>query len=338
MMIVSVLLGCGDDHAMRDSGLDAAGTASDASIDAPGPLVWHDYTNGLNDPHPLYGVFVLAPDNVWFASGYDATAPGAAFVDHWNGRIWQVYGVTGVDFPLRRVWALGSAAFFAGSNSDATQGAIVAAMEDPMSATTPAVWVLRGQYGLTGIAGVPSGDYVAVGPAAYVKDAVPNGYPWSHCPTYRMPFAGATTVWLGTANDGWAASAADHVLHWDGSQWSAPSGVAGMSIPIADLWGFGSNDVWAVGGSGANGIIIHWNGANWTAVQSDALGQLEGIWGAATNDIWAVGASGRVQHWDGTGWSTVPAFTSAHLFGVHGSGPEEVWVVGENGTIFRYGR
>jgi hypothetical protein len=332
------LSGCGDVSA---GGVDARiDAAVDSAADAPLPLRWHDYTSSFDDPHPLYGVYVIAPDNVWFASGVEANPPvqGSALVDHWNGQFWQIYGVSGVAFPLRRVWALGTAAFFAGSNSDQSLGAVVAAKEDPMSGTTPALWVLRGQYGLTGIAGVASGSYMVVGSAAFVTSSVPSGDPWSIMPSYSTPFAGATAVWLSAMNDGWAASTTDHMLHWDGNNWSVANGAPGAPLAVADMWGFSATDVWGVGGDASSSVIIHWDGGNWTVAQMDALGRLEGVWGPAPNDLWAVGASGRISHWDGSSWSAVGPFTSAHLYAVRGSGAEDVWVVGESGTILRYAR
>jgi hypothetical protein len=44
------------------------------------------------------------------------------------------------------------------------------------------------------------------------------------------------------------------VMHYDGMHWAASP--TGGPRNLYDIWGFGPNDVWAVG---ASGLILHWH-------------------------------------------------------------------------------
>ena len=101
------------------------------------------------------------------------------------------------------------------------------------------------------------------------------------------------------------------------------------------LWGFGPNDVWAVG---AQGVIRHWVGGDaWSAVPSPVTANLHAVWGPSPDDVWAVGDDGVVLHWDGEAWTVTPtpygAENRPRLYAVSGSGGD-VWIAGE-GTLLR---
>jgi|GEM_PF-1427824 len=101
------------------------------------------------------------------------------------------------------------------------------------------------------------------------------------------------------------------------------------------LWGFGPNDVWAVG---AQGVIRHWVGGDaWSIVPSPVAADLHAVWGARPDDVWAVGDDGVVLHWDGKTWTITPtpygAENRPRLYAVSGIGGD-VWIAGE-GTLLR---
>ncbi len=61
------------------------------------------------------------------------------------------------------------------------------------------------------------------------------------------------------------------IIHYDGSAWSEMSVPAVDNLQLMDVWGSSPNDVYAVGGSGAEGewgnqkaIILHFDGLEWT--------------------------------------------------------------------------
>ena len=85
----------------------------------------------------------------------------------------------------------------------------------------------------------------------------------------------------------------------------------GNTASFNAAWGFGADDVWAVGSN-----LMHYDGAGWTAVVNSttaAVGDgtgttantdtMNGVWGAASKDVWAVGTDGDALHWDGTSWA-----------------------------------
>ncbi|MBN9160762.1 MAG: hypothetical protein BGO98_26985 [Myxococcales bacterium 68-20] len=101
------------------------------------------------------------------------------------------------------------------------------------------------------------------------------------------------------------------------------------------IWGFGDDDVWAVG---VQGVIRHWGGGDaWTIVPSPVTADLNAVWGARPDDVWAVGDDGVVLHWDGKEWTLTPTPYGIEnrppLYAVSGSGAD-VWIAGQ-GTLLR---
>jgi hypothetical protein len=71
---------------------------------------------------------------------------------------------------------------------------------------------------------------------------------------------------------------------------------------LHDIFGFGPNDVWAVGEAST---VLHWDGNTWAKLSTpfDHLNEsekptLESIWGSSPTDIWIAG-DGRMLHFDG---------------------------------------
>jgi hypothetical protein len=89
---------------------------------------------------------------------------------------------------------------------------------------------------------------------------------------------------------------------------------AAPPIPVAanptlpnffDVWGFGPNDIWAVGSAG---LIMHWDGASWTEAEAPKVGDLLGISGVPATEttgpeLYAVGLGGAILHYDGNVWT-----------------------------------
>jgi hypothetical protein len=106
---------------------------------------------------------------------------------------------------------------------------------------------------------------------------------------------------------------------------------SGTTFDLAGIWGSGSADVWAVGGtfhedSATERLILHWDGRSWSAAENvpeeDFLSE---IWGIAADDVWAVGMYGGMLHWNGKAWSAVPSGTDNDLSAVWGSSKDDVW-------------
>src|SRR5262249_20136149 len=118
-----------------------------------------------------------------------------------------------------------------------------------------------------------------------------NGSTWTPVSAGQMPgvFYDLNAVVAIAPNDVWAAGeyfdgAAYHglSLHWNGSIW------AQVPIPggVADMYAFGSNNVYAVGGG-----VFHWDGSNWTMVESFA--------GVSGPSLAGLGAAGPCELWAG---------------------------------------
>ena len=122
---------------------------------------------------------------------------------------------------------------------------------------------------------------------------------------------------------------------------------------IQDIWGTGSDNVWAVG---VNGTLLHYDGTVWVdssrtftsagRALSASGAFLHGVWGTGPNDIWIVGsgnlAAGNtlveiIYHFNGTSWTdATTGFLNSALTNVWGTGPADVWASGSSGTIIHY--
>jgi hypothetical protein len=149
-----------------------------------------------------------------------------------------------------------------------------------------------------------------------------------------------TTTQTGHVTDLWGSSDHDVLAagvfgfqRWNGTAWSDITAPAAAN-PVG-LWGFGADDVWAVGDFST---LAHWDGTQWKDelpaddpkfTQEDHAS----VWGAAPDDVWAVGDFGAISHWDGARWTqtqfgTFPYFP--FLAAVHGSSARDIWAVGRS--------
>jgi hypothetical protein len=94
-------------------------------------------------------------------------------------------------------------------------------------------------------------------------------------------------VWASSPADVWLAGG-EGLLHWDGIQWSAPSGI--VTGYLFGLAGNGPDDVWAAGDT-----VMHWNGRTWSAVNAGttAIGQTRpyAVW-TSCEETWIIGEEG----------------------------------------------
>ncbi|MEK7264039.1 MAG: hypothetical protein AAB071_05960, partial [Bacteroidota bacterium] len=119
------------------------------------------------------------------------------------------------------------------------------------------------------------------------------------------------------------------MYHYDGKKWSpvklswAVGGNISGAFDLSAIYGFGANDIYAVGfryhdnptpppNYIDSSLIIHYDGTQWREVKPDVRGRgnLQGIWGSAPNDIWTGGTYGALYHYDGNIWNKINADTS----------------------------
>jgi hypothetical protein len=120
--------------------------------------------------------------------------------------------------------------------------------------------------------------------------------------------------------------------------------------PYGDLtavYGFGSNDVWAVG---LWDQVIHWDGSSWSLVPvSGGVGGagLFALWGMSSDDVWAAGdqywsctgCGAPVIHFDGGTWSSnLPGVNwgaGSNVNAIWGTSSSDVWF-DDNKEAFYY--
>ena len=140
-----------------------------------------------------------------------------------------------------------------------------------------------------------------------------------------MAFPGDQLV---TVRRGLSYGLADSVLRWNGSGWtsSTPPGV------IRDLWGVGSDDLFAVGYVEPNsGTIWNWNGSQWNTVAlPHPVSSVTSIFGLSGNQMLATTCcDGVLLKFDGS-WQSEVVPGSNGLYEVWASGPNDVYVISDS--------
>ncbi len=136
------------------------------------------------------------------------------------------------------------------------------------------------------------------------------------------------------------------IEHWDGLSWTViPTQTLPLNGRVNALSAISPYDVWAVGVSGSDALILHWNGTDWSSVvpayKPDAVSSLlTAIAAISPKNIWAVGfyisTNGSrynlVEHWDGSSWKAYTTPNSGGTFntltGVTATSLGDVWAVG----------
>ena len=149
----------------------------------------------------------------------------------------------------------------------------------------------------------------------------------------------------------WVTSWPDGHVLVGGSQGAIAQSVGGAAftqlttppgnVTVFGLWGAASNDVWAVGGTGAGGAFVwRFDGTTWTAQTIDA--DIATCWkvnGRAASDVWISCTNGTTLHWDGTALQRmdIPDAQNqqASLFSI-GASDKRVITVGGAGTGVLY--
>lgn len=101
---------------------------------------------------------------------------------------------------------------------------------------------------------------------------------------------------------------------------------------LLSTWGSASDDVYAVGGTEAAGLVEHYDGKAWAAVELDvSVPLLNWVHGFGADDVTIVGNAGTVLHRSGGTFALQPTPTDQNLWGVWGAAPDDLWSVGGSG-------
>ncbi len=152
------------------------------------------------------------------------------------------------------------------------------------------------------------------------------------------PMESGTTYWLQAIyawDDGAFAAGEDGaVLRYDGREWRPfPSSV---NWTITDMFGFGPNSIYAVGGSATE--ICHFDGKTWTPIFIDYVpGFNLSVWGTSEQNLFIGKSQGQVIHFNGHSWSVLPRVMSSEVDALWGTPRGEIIGAGEAGVV-RYTR
>lgn len=277
------------------------------------------------DPYSfLQSVVALSARNVW-AVGNSVDSDGiivSSLVEHWDGTNWQIVPSPNVDLRDNSLYAI--------------------------SAVSPNdIWAV-GYIDTTG------GPH-HLGPLALHWD----GTAWTIVPTPTTAGGSLLAVKAIASDNVWAVgelqvtsghivTSTTYILHWDGTLWSV---VPSPNQPVAvnalyGVSGAASNDVWAVGVTGAsftdNGALaLHWDGATWTIVPTAATSgadPLRAVIAVTPHNVWAVGTVDGMpltERWNGTSWSVIPTPAvepGAALGAICVSRGKSLWTSGYQGS------
>jgi hypothetical protein len=250
------------------------------------------YVGGLweregNDWVPVQTGPGVVVHDVWASSPTEAWAVGEDLVLGWDGLVWRpVVEVNGWgDFvgvhgsAPDDVWMVGETfvgellwAHWDGTTWRRTVGAERGLLRDVWVAGPAAAWAV-GQ-------GPPSED--EPGPGLILRW---DGTSWSRVAvSSRGP---VSSVHGFGADDVWATTWFDGVLHWDGAAWTTDARPEGL---LNDAWGPSPDRLWVVGDDG-----VAWmrEGGSWVREPSTGA-DLRAVWGADGSEVLAVTSSGAV--------------------------------------------
>ncbi|MBX3264062.1 MAG: hypothetical protein KIS78_22080 [Labilithrix sp.] len=337
----------GDDAAPIDAGAEAEADAGAAECSDAFCRVALPGVEALG----LYGLHAKSASEIWLVGsrGFAARFDGAAWRPVPTGITAAIFGVTSTSDGV--VWGASSGQAFLKLNGAPDGGAETVdggfkGVVHAVGANGSEVFAVGRMFFDFSVGEPPSDNIWRYGAAPdgggpewrAVSPPCPMGEWEPECLELRA-------VWVESASRQWFAGDDGRVFRTDTS--AAEPGDARIALAemnssslrrLNGLWGFGANDVWAVG---AQGVIRHYTGGDaWTPVASPVTEDLYGVWGSRPDDVWAVGDRGAVVHWDGRAWTVkdvpFPEENRPRLYAVAGAGGD-VWVAGA-GVLLRSAR
>jgi hypothetical protein len=127
-------------------------------------------------------------------------------------------------------------------------------------------------------------------------------------------------IWGSSAKDVYVVGSNSNnrglMWHFDGKSWTdvklgvTQGGTIVGAIDLRDIYGFGANDIWAVGDHIRNNpnpppnfldssLLIHFDGGQWREIPTPEGRSLTAIWGRSFNDLCIAGLNGTLFHYDG---------------------------------------
>ena len=161
-----------------------------------------------------------------------------------------------------------------------------------------------------------------------------------------MPKDSLNSVYMDSADDGWAVGNRLLLLHYQGGQWDKIDDgtllfqVGADSASLSQVVMRSASDGWAVGTlsdystNGSSGLILHYSGGRWMVQPKIAGITLSGLAMPSANEGWAVGSTSQVGtgqsvllHDSGGTWTRVPS-TGLSMDHIVMTSPTDGWIVG----------
>lgn len=135
------------------------------------------------------------------------------------------------------------------------------------------------------------------------------------------------------------------MYHFDGVKWTpvrlltVQGGTIKQGFELSAIYGFASNDLWAVGeyiydnpnpppNFLDSSLIIHFDGRGWTEYPTSGGRALRCIWMSSTSDGWAAGTEGTLFHFDGIKWVKYGMDNNYFYNSITGLSSTEVYTIG----------
>jgi hypothetical protein len=143
----------------------------------------------------------------------------------------------------------------------------------------------------------------------------PREYAWT-IDTLAYPGSIQTamfSIWASSATDVYTVGHNDggygKMYHYDGDAWKSVDPALGIGT-LAQVFGFGRDDVWAVGERIRHNptppptfldsnLAIRFNGSKWEKIQLSLGRRLLSIWGSSSTDVWMGGLHAALFHYNG---------------------------------------
>ncbi|MBN2105909.1 MAG: DUF1566 domain-containing protein [Deltaproteobacteria bacterium] len=109
---------------------------------------------------------------------------------------------------------------------------------------------------------------------------------------------------------------------------------SGTTANLNSIYGFGGNDIYAVG---ASGLILHFDGSSWSTQPSGTTWNLNDVYGPSAGNVYAVGDYRGIFRNTGSGWSKANSQSLNYpLYAIGGPDPSngKINAFGKNNTIW----
>jgi len=163
-----------------------------------------------------------------------------------------------------------------------------------------------------------------------------DGVNWSQSilPTDPTKVWNGIRIWGKDSSNMWVSGVEGSVtkmFFWNGSSWMnqpLPPAISGEYIKA--IWGFSTNDVWAV----TDNYVIHFDGSSWSIVTGPTLAvgdTMTVLWGTSSSDL-RIGITnatgGKMWHYDGVSWTqeTIPSLLFIDT--MIGGASNDIWATG----------